>query len=82
MKYDFSKCNNLQWSMLQTMGFLKVDDSTVVLCYEDKIIDDNTGIKRNLVNSSFHINQADSFLKEHDDFRIVPRSSSTYNEKT
>ena len=78
MKYDYLKCNNLDWKTKYDSGFIKVEGNRVILFTYDRVIDTGSSNTRYAFLGSFSNfqNLEDTFP----DLEIVPRNSETYNQ--
>lgn len=87
MKYDFSKCNNLQFKakvqQIERNGFLKVSsEENVYMFYfdENKAFDTSLQFEYALCSKSF-TNIMDFYLwAENHDLEIIPRNPETYTD--
>lgn len=76
MKYDYLKCNNLDWKTKDNSGFMKVEENRVILFTYNKAIDVESGNTYYSFLGSFSNfqNLEDTFP----DLEIVPRSPEAY----
>lgn len=86
MKYDFSRCNNLQFKakvqQIERNGFLKVSNEYVYMFYfdENKAFDTSLQFEYALCSKSF-TNIMDFYLwAENHDLEIIPRNPETYTD--
>lgn len=87
MKYDFSKCNNLQFKAkvqkIERNGYLKVsNEENVYMFYfdENKAFDTSLQFEYTLCSKSF-TNIMDFYLwAENHDLEIIPRNPETYTD--
>ena len=86
MKYDFSKCNNLQFKAKNEegliTGYLKVPNGGKVYVYTDSVDNDyDAGLQFNIKDWEYCFNYED-FIKwaERRELEIIPRDPETYTD--
>lgn len=78
MKYDYLKCNNLNWKTKNNSGFMKVEGDRVTLFTYHKVIDTEIGnVRYSFLGSFGNFQNLESSFP---DFEIVPRNPKTYRQ--
>lgn len=77
MKYDYSRCNNLDWKTKSSSGFMKVNGEEITLfCYKNSF-DTLNGNSCYSYFSTFH--SGETLEASFPDLEIIPRDPKTYN---